>query len=123
MIKKESILVILSLSCSIHCILTPILIGLSPFLGKFLQIHELEIALIALSILCGIYIMYSGYYKHRKNKGICLFCLGALIWISSFFIDSIFSLDAELILIILGSCFVITSYILNHNFLKVLKSN
>lgn len=120
MLKKENLLVVLSLSCSIHCILTPLLISLSPFFSKFLEIHELEIALISLSITCGLYIMYAGYCKHNKNRGLCLFCLGALIWISSFFIESIFSYDAELILIISGSIFVIISYIINHKFLKSL---
>ena len=118
LISKQYLLSIASLSCCIHCILTPVLITLFPFLSKAFHFERLELGLLGISIICGIYIIYSGYCKHKKKQSIAVYALGALLWISHLFIESIFTFHTEILLISLGSIFVIMSYIINHNFLK-----
>ena len=118
LISKQALLSITSLSCCIHCIFTPILITLFPFLSKAFHFERLELGLLGISIICGIYIIYSGYCKHKKKQSIVVYALGALLWISHLFIESIFTFHTEILLITLGSIFVIMSYIINHNFLK-----
>ena len=115
--NKHTFLTFASLSCSIHCLLTPVLILIFPFLGSLSHNHELEITLLILSVLCGTYIITNGYCKHKKAHSVFLFLTGALFWSLKFLAEPIFH-DAEIILITIGSLFVIFSYIINHNFLK-----
>ena len=75
-----------SLACVIHCVLTPIIIITSPFIGHFFENIIVEISLLILSILCGVFIIYSGYCTHKKKHCILLFSMGAFLWaIHSFF--------------------------------------
>lgn len=117
-LKKQTLITFASFTCIIHCIITPLLMVLFPFLGKQSHNHELEILLLLASIGCGTYIVSNGYCKHKKAHSLFLFSLGSFLWISHLFIDSIFAFNAEFILLSLGSTCVIISYIINHKFLK-----
>jgi len=122
-IKKQNLISFASFTCTVHCIATPLLMVFFPFLGKQFNNHQIEIVLLLASIACGTYIVSNGYCKHKKAHSIFLFTLGAFLWISHLFFNSIFAFNTEFILLSLGSSCVVISYIINHKFLKCCPSH
>jgi hypothetical protein len=106
-----------SIACLLHCILTPLVIIVSPFIGHFLENLIVEISLLILSILCGIFIVYNGYCIHKKKHCILLFSTGAFLWIihSLFEFKEIFGAK---IYFTIGTIFVLASYYINHRLIK-----
>lgn len=115
--QSKSIAHIASISCAIHCILTPILVVFIPFLGHFFENSFFEVGLLLASIFCGIYIIYKGYCQHKKQHAIFLFSIGALFWV----VHSVFGHyhhEAIDISLLIGTALVLTSYYVNHRYLK-----
>lgn len=115
--EKLKLIQFTSFACVIHCVITPILILVAPFLGHLFENIIVEFGLLILSIICGIFIVYNGYGMHRKKYCIILFSFGALLWIlhSLFEIKDIF--DAKIYFTI-GTFIVLISYYFNHRLIK-----
>jgi phosphoglycerol transferase MdoB-like AlkP superfamily enzyme len=64
--KVEKIGFYLSIACAIHCIATPVLITLLPFLGSSLVNHSWEIWFIGGSLVLAGIILYSDFKKHHN---------------------------------------------------------
>ena len=111
-----------SLACVIHCILTPLLILIAPFIGHLFENIIIEISLLILSIVCGVLIVYSGYCTHKKKHCILLFSMGAFFWIihSLFEFKGIFGAK---LYFTLGTILVLVSYYINHRLIKCCPTN
>ena len=68
-----------SFLCVIHCVLAPFIIAFSPFLGSFFEHNLVKFGLLAISILCGVFIVYNGYCTHKKQHAVTLFILGGIL--------------------------------------------
>ena len=117
--KTTNYMHIASMACVVHCILTPLLIVFAPFIGRYFENLFLEISLLIISILCGIFIVYKGYCNHKKQHYMILFSLGAALWIvhTAFELKDIFGAK---LYFLLGTFLVIMSYYLNHQLIKCL---
>src|SRR5665647_254470 len=66
---SEQITVFLSVLCTIHCILTPILVALLPVVGNYFeQYHWVEYIIILSVFLLGTSSILHGYKYHHQNK-------------------------------------------------------
>ena len=116
--KIQSLATIGSFTCFIHCLITPILISIAPSIGNLFNNHVIEILLLIISLICGIFIIYTGYNQHKKLHSIYLFSIGGVMWVSHYSLELLFHRHSEITLLILGSIFICISYIVNHQFKK-----
>jgi hypothetical protein len=115
--KKHIIASIASFACVIHCIITPLVILITPILGNVFTNSIVEISLLIISIGLGIYTIYFGYCRHRKKHTFTLFLMGTLFWICHYVFEH-YDISGELAMLGLGTCFVLISYRINHHYLK-----
>ena len=113
-IKKVSITQAASLTCLIHCILTPLIIVLSPVIGQFFNNPIIEFSLLSISIICGLTIVYQGYCKHKKKHALYLFSLGIGLWATHLISHQLKIIYIESLLLAIGTICVIASYYINH---------
>jgi hypothetical protein len=79
-LKVEKVGFYLSVLCAIHCIATPILITLVPFLGgSLLENHTWELWFIGGSLALAGVILYSDYKKHENTSPLSLLGLSLFI--------------------------------------------
>ncbi len=102
--------------CLLHCLLTPVIVALFPFLGATLLDNLLyEGAFVAFSAVVGVTSLKSGYQKHHKKKAyyflgfaLLFFCAGFvehdLLWATLFHST--------------GSVLLATAHIVNWKLLK-----
>jgi phosphoglycerol transferase MdoB-like AlkP superfamily enzyme len=65
--KMEKVGFYLSVACAIHCIATPVLVTLLPFLGSsFVGNHDWEIWFIGGSLVLAGVILMNDYFKHKN---------------------------------------------------------
>ncbi len=77
--KVEKVGFYLSVACAIHCIATPILITLLPFLGSsFVGNHSWELWFIGGSLVLAAIILFTDYLKHKNLIPMSLL-LGTLV--------------------------------------------
>lgn len=72
-----------SFACSIHCLLTPIVLGILPFAGHaFIDNSFLEYALVGTSVMLGGYIFMNDYRKmHHNALPLVLLVLGFICFV------------------------------------------
>ena len=114
--KMEKVGFYLSLICAIHCIATPILITLLPFLGSsFISDHSWEIWFIVGSLILAGILLWSDFRKHH-NPIPLYFLIGSLlvklleiIWLSHQF---------EFLTGSIGALFIASAYYFNWKYKK-----
>jgi hypothetical protein len=80
----EQITVFLSVLCTIHCILTPILVFLLPVAGAYMeQYHWVEYIIISSVFLLGTSAILHGYKDHHQNKTPVYIFFGGLMLLCS----------------------------------------
>ena len=57
-----------SIICAIHCVLTPALVILIPFVGNFLSEPWIHVTIAAVIFPVAIWALWSGYRKHRHPR-------------------------------------------------------
>jgi hypothetical protein len=78
------ITVFLSVLCSIHCIVTPLLVILLPVAGAYFeQYHWIEYIIISSVFILGTSSILHGYKNHHQNKLPAYIFFGGLILLSS----------------------------------------
>jgi len=106
----------LSLICAIHCITTPIIITLLPFLGSsFISNHSWEIWFIGGSLTLAGILLFNDFRKHQKSMPLYLL-IGSLfiklleiIWLGHKF---------EFLTGTLGALFIALAYYFNWKYKK-----
>ncbi|MES2517014.1 MAG: MerC domain-containing protein [Bacteroidota bacterium] len=64
--KIEKLGFYLSVACAIHCIATPVLITVLPFLGSSLVNHSWELWFIGGSLILAVTLLYADFRKHQN---------------------------------------------------------
>lgn len=81
---SEQITIFLSLLCTIHCILTPVLLIFLPVVGAyFVEYHWLETIIIASVFVLGTSSILHGYKEHHHNKMPAYIFFGGLMLMSA----------------------------------------
>ena len=120
-IKTKHLVTAASFSCIVHCLVTPVIILLAPFLGHIFHNPVMELSMLALSILCGSWIIHTGYCKHKKTHTFYLFGAGTALWVLHTVTEHM-GIEGGKLFLIVGTAFVIGSYFVNHRFLKCCES-
>lgn len=99
-----------SIACAVHCAALPFVITMLPLWGLTFLAHSwVEISMICLSLLIGIYSLVGSYPKHRKVLPMVLLILGfSSIAIGHYFLESL-----EAILIPLGGFIIAGAHLIN----------
>lgn len=107
-----------SAACFVHCLLSPILVSLSIVSAHLLPSEEhTHRALAVLITLLGTVALVRGLRRHRRWRVLVLMLIGLVILTgTAWFGDLLASHTQEVLLTLLGSCFMIVAHKLNHTF-------
>ena len=113
--KIEKLGFYLSIACAIHCIATPVLITVLPFLGSSFVNHSWEIWFIGGSLILAGTLLYTDFRKHQNSLPLVL--LGAslctklmeILWLGDSF---------EFITGSIGALFIAVAYYFNWKYKK-----
>lgn len=108
-----------SLFCAIHCLLLPIVLSTLPLLGvELLENMVVEIAVLLISMLAGVFALYFGYKRqHNKFWPILVFGLGMTAMITGNMHFQQWN-AAESILKSVGVLCIVTAHIANWRYRK-----
>jgi phosphoglycerol transferase MdoB-like AlkP superfamily enzyme len=114
--KIEKVGFYLSLACAVHCIATPVLITLLPFLGgSFISNHSWEIWFIGVSLILASVLLFNDFRKHQNAlplillAGSLLVKLLEIVWLGHKY---------EFLTGSLGALFIATAYYFNWKYKK-----
>jgi prepilin signal peptidase PulO-like enzyme (type II secretory pathway) len=100
----------LSIVCLIHCLATPFIVTLLPFVGKNYISHSSEIVLVGVSVLIGIFLLTKDYQVHHNKLPFYMLSAAVLFQFLGFFwVPS----NLETPFVVLGSLFMAVAYVLN----------
>lgn len=100
-----------SLTCAIHCILAPLIVGLLPMSSlAFAEHRGVEAVVIAVSFILGTTSLAIGYRLHRRGSIFILLAvsLGAML-LSRLFVGR----TSEVVLLVTGACGVALCHLVN----------
>lgn len=80
-----------SVACAIHCMVSPIILGLLPMVHAS---EAIETGMIAVSVAIGLMTIVSGYREHRKARVLVLLGLSLLFLGARFFVEERFETGA-----------------------------
>lgn len=113
--KIEKLGFYLSVVCAIHCIATPVLITILPFLGSSLVNHSWEIWFIGGSLILAGTLLYTDFRKHQKSLPLML--LGASLCTK--LMEILWTGDSlEFITGSVGALFIAAAYYFNWKYKK-----
>lgn len=106
--------------CVVHCLLTPVLLSLSPVLAHLLPGEEsTHRSLAVLVALFGTVALLSGFRRHRRALVLLLMAAGlTLIAGAAWFGERLPDHWAEVLVTLCGSTFMIAAHRLNHTFCR-----
>lgn len=86
--RSSRISALLSLTCAIHCALTPMLLSVLPLLGlQFLASHLLEFILLSFGVGFGAYSVLKAYFRqHHDIRPVLALVVGAGLIFSGMFL-------------------------------------
>lgn len=114
LLSNPIVLTLSSLLCLIHCLLLPIFMPFLPLLGNFFESVYVELSILFFSVALGFFIIYFGYKQHQLKRVVVFFVIGAFFWLLQFLAESMSLFESE-IPVILGTLFVMISYLINFN--------
>ena len=85
----DKIGIFLSLSCCIHCLLTPILLMMAPALGEIFQNEFIHIGLFVLVVPIALYSFISTYLKNGHRKPLVFGIIGLFGLLSGLLIHTL----------------------------------
>lgn len=106
----------LSLVCAVHCMTTPLLLSLLPFVGLgFLADESVEILLLGTSLVLAVGSLCWGFHIHHQRRTLLL--LGAAFL---FIVGGRFSPEetAEVVCVVLGAGLLAGGHLLNRHLCK-----
>tara|TARA_Y100000389_G_C17379414_1_gene473484 strand:- start:660 stop:959 length:300 start_codon:yes stop_codon:yes gene_type:complete len=93
------------------------LIVAAPIFGGLFENAWIEFGVLAISILCGILVIYKGYCTHKRQHTIFLFAAGAILWASNSVLEH-YGVPGEQVYLLIGTAIVLLSYYINHKHLR-----
>lgn len=110
--EKKTWLSIASFACFLHCLALPLLAPFLPALAHESENMVLEFGILALSLLCGAWVLISGFKLHHKKKAFILYAMGFIFWILHALADLLHYHGSKPLLWI-GALFLCAAYLLN----------
>jgi hypothetical protein len=115
----------LSVGCAVHCLTFPMIMPFVPFIGKdiFLS-HSLEIVLLGLAAIIGLYSLVHGFRKHhRRFSAFPVFFAGLIIIMIGFTLHHDGGMDKafisyESVLLVIGGLLMGAAQLINMSFHK-----
>jgi hypothetical protein len=104
--------------CAVHCIVTPLLLGLLPAFAAYLPGDESVHSILACGVAAfGTLALVTGFRRHRRAAVLLLMFAGlAVIFFVSFFADVFPSCEWEAPLMVVGSALMIAAHYRNGSF-------
>ena len=84
------------------------------FVREFFESVYVELSILFFSVALGFFIIYFGYKQHQLKRVVVFFVIGAFFWVLQFLAESMSLFESE-IPVILGTLFVMISYLINFN--------
>lgn len=109
-----------SAACAVHCMLTPVVLSLSAVSAHFLPSEERTHRTLAVAIAAlGAIALVKGYRKHGSPRVLVLMAAGlAFIFGGAYWGDLLPSHNAEILVTLTGSVFMISAHRINHTFCR-----
>ncbi len=109
--RFDTVSILLSLFCTVHCILLPLFLTTVPLLGfELLENRLIEVAVVLLSAGIGGYAIKRGFLKFHKNAPVVIiFIAGLILMIAGNFA----SFAGEVVFKLIGAVLIILSHIKN----------
>ena len=121
--QKQSLwLKLASFACVVHCMGVPLLIAFAPVLGEFFESLWVELTMLVTSIIVGVWVVYSGYCNHKKVHAVYVYVIGAVLW-GTHSLFEFKGIGGAKIYFVIGTLFVLGSYIMSHRYLKCCPSD
>lgn len=119
-LRSDSIGILLSAACFVHCVLTPFVLSFSPVLAHHIPGEERVHRFLAISIaLIGSFAVFQGYRRHRRIRVVILLTTGLLlVFAGAYWGDRLPSHISEVAVTVAGSCLMMTAHFFNHTFCK-----
>lgn len=103
-----------STACAVHCLLTPLVIGLLPLLGiGFLAADWFEDTAVIAAISLGVISMIHGYHHHRRFRVVGILIAGIILLVTGRWIAADISQVAETSLVVAGGLAVASAHWVN----------
>lgn len=101
-------------ACAVHCLLTPLVIGLLPLLGiGFLAADWFEDIAVISAISLGVISMIHGYHHHRRFRVVGILVAGVILLATGRWIAADMSQVAETSLVVAGGLAVASAHWVN----------
>ncbi len=114
-IKSDQWGIIASIGCAIHCAVLPLIITTLPLLGlEFLANIWVEIIMICISLLVGVYALSGSYPKHKKGLPVLILIFGFLIIAAGHLVFE----NIEAILVPIGGLTIAAAHLINWHYTK-----
>ena len=104
-----------SLACAIHCAILPLFIASLPLLGSnLIDNHLVEIVMIIVAFIIGLYSLSHGYKEHHhKRLPLLLFCIGMTLLVSK----ELFH-DHHILLLVPAVICIVLAHYLNYRYCR-----
>jgi uncharacterized membrane protein YfcA len=118
--RADSLGIIASGLCFVHCVLTPIILSFSAVWAHYLPSDErFHRALAVIVAITGSTAISIGYRKHRRLRVVCFMVAGlTFILCGAWFGDRLPSHGAEIAVTTTGSLLMIAAHLMNHTFCR-----
>jgi hypothetical protein len=105
-----------SLACAIHCALLPLFLTSLPIFGiELIENTTLEVTMIVIAFLIGMYSLYHGWKRHHHSfLPITIFALGFI-----FLVVKLFFVEYEKLLLIPAVAGIVAAHIINYKSCRV----
>ncbi len=119
-VSMDSLGIIASTLCLIHCLAMPLVVAFLPLFGlQFLEGHGAHLALAGFVVAFGLLAILPGYMKHRKPAVLAGLVVGLTLVLSATFGYAVgLSESAELPLITVGNLVLVVSHLFNRQLCK-----
>ena len=109
-----------SVTCAVHCLLTPILLSFSAVFVHFVPAEETVHRRLAVVVAgSAAFALFYGYRKHRRVRVLLLMAAGLTVIIGTAWFGHLLpSHVLEVAITLLGSACLITAHRLNHTFCR-----
>jgi len=110
--------IVASVACAIHCAALPLIITILPLVGlEVLANVWVEISMICLSLVVGIYSLSTSYPRHKKIQPILILTAGFILIAAGHFLLE----NLEAIIVPLGGFTIAAAHLINWKYGRICK--
>lgn len=111
--KPDSLGIILSFTCLIHCLGVPLLAYFAPSISVFFEQEWIHKLVLSLLFLIALFAFGNGYKKHKMKSPLVYAVIAISFLIIAMFFEEFSSLPLEKILTLIGSSVMVFAHIKN----------